>query len=101
MANRLAPTLHRCLKLIGATIKRAIRQWKWSLRWPFCCRRLSILVERPEAMGDVLLATPILRQLKRDFAGCYLTFLANWRSEPILEGNPDVDEIVIHRERLK
>lgn len=51
-------------------------------------------------MGDVLLTTPIVRQLRRDYPNSYITFLTNWKSEKLLAGNPDIDEIVVNPAHL-
>jgi hypothetical protein len=50
-----------------------------------------IQVIREGAAGDVLLTTPILKELKRKLPGSYITFMT--RYPEILQHNPYVDEI--------
>jgi lipopolysaccharide heptosyltransferase II len=56
----------------------------------------SILVIRTAYIGDVVLATPMLRPLKERFPGASLSFLTSRASAPLLEHNPWVDEILAH-----
>jgi len=51
-----------------------------------------ILVAREGAAGDVLLTTPIVKELKRKFPGSYVIFKT--RYPEILKNNPYVDEVV-------
>ncbi|MEM7202222.1 MAG: methyltransferase domain-containing protein [Planctomycetota bacterium] len=44
--------------------------------------------------GDVLAATPIARQLKADDPHCHVTCFTSGMGEPMLRGNPHIDEIV-------
>ena len=54
----------------------------------------AILVVRFSSIGDVLLATPVLRALKRRWPGARVTFLTREHCAPLLEGNPHVEEVV-------
>ena len=51
-----------------------------------------ILVIRDGAAGDVLLTTPIVKELKRKLPGSYVTFMTKYPE--ILQNNPYVDEII-------
>lgn len=51
-----------------------------------------ILVAREGAAGDVLLTTPIVKELKRKFPNSYLIFKTQYPE--ILKNNPYVDEVV-------
>lgn len=55
-----------------------------------------ILVSRTDRMGDVLLATPVLTAIKKKFPNCFLVMLVNTYTKEIIEGNPNVDEIIIY-----
>lgn len=46
-------------------------------------------------MGDVILTLPALRALREHFPKARVVFWANDRTQRLLEGNPDVDEIWI------
>src|SRR5215471_61086 len=50
-----------------------------------------ILVIAMRRLGDVLLTTPLVRSLKRGFAGARVDMLVFRGTEGILAGNPDVD----------
>ncbi len=54
-----------------------------------------ILVVRPRYVGDVLLATPTLRNLKESFPRARLTFLASPAVTDVVERCPYVDEILV------
>lgn len=43
--------------------------------------------------GDVLYATLVARQIKRDYPGCQLTFFVSRDNASVLTGNPDVDVV--------
>jgi heptosyltransferase-3 len=53
-----------------------------------------VLIVRLRSLGDTLLLTPALRALKAWRPDLRLTLLMYDRFAPVLEGNPDVDEIV-------
>src|SRR5581483_6122185 len=54
----------------------------------------SIFVLRNNDLGDVLLVTPLLRALRRQFPQARIAAgVGDWAA-PILEGNPDVDEVL-------
>jgi len=59
--------------------------------WRIKKRNPRILVIREGAAGDVLLTTPIVRQLKKKFPQSHLVFKTNYPE--ILQNNPYVDEI--------
>lgn len=52
-----------------------------------------ILVLRPRALGDVLLATPALRALRHGFSEAELHVAVDDLFEPILRANPHVDRL--------
>lgn len=51
-----------------------------------------ILVIRDGAVGDVLLTTPIVKELKRKLPDSYITFMTKYPE--ILQNNPYVDEMI-------
>lgn len=54
---------------------------------------LSILVIRPDHLGDILFLTPALRQLRRALPTATITTLVGGWAEPLLEMNPDVNHV--------
>lgn len=48
-------------------------------------------------LGDVLVATPAIRLLKKKFPDASITCVLSPWSEEIISGNPDIDEIIIYR----
>ncbi len=55
----------------------------------------QILVVRLGSIGDVLLATPLVRVLRRTYPGTRLGFLVKASCAPLLEGNPHVDRVFV------
>ena len=55
----------------------------------------KILVIRPGAMGDILVATPLLPNLRRAFPESHIAFLAGRKFVPVLKANPYLDEIIV------
>jgi lipopolysaccharide heptosyltransferase II len=55
---------------------------------------LSILVMRLYFIGDVLFTTPVLQALRERFHDSSIAVLIKKRARGILEGNPNVDEIL-------
>ena len=67
---------------------------------PFLRRHLStnspssILIVKPCCIGDVLMATPTVAQVRAGFPRARITFaIGNWSRE-VLENNPKIDELV-------
>lgn len=59
----------------------------------------KILVVQTSFLGDVVLTTPLLAELKRRFPGAELSVLCTPQAKGLLEGNPDVDEIITDDKR--
>jgi ADP-heptose:LPS heptosyltransferase len=49
---------------------------------------------RTDRVGDVVMITPMLRELKRRFPDAYLGALTNDRSAPVLHHNPHLDALI-------
>ncbi len=58
-----------------------------------------ILVVKPRAIGDVLLSTAVLPNLRREFMDARIDFLVESFASPVLEGNSFVDNIVAYDTR--
>src|SRR5262249_36231385 len=61
--------------------------------------RPKVLVVILRRLGDVLLATPLLRSLRQGLRGASLDVLVFAGSERILKGNPDIDRVLTMPER--
>jgi len=55
----------------------------------------KILIIRPDMIGDVVLITPAISALRKKFPNTHISILVQEYSKPILEGNPDINEIII------
>ena len=51
-------------------------------------------------IGDVLLTTPIIRELKKKFNNCEIHYIAHKHNSQILIGNPDIDKLATSTEEL-
>ncbi len=58
-------------------------------------RHRRILVIRPDRIGDVTLATPVVRALRTTFPDAYIAALVRPVTEAVLRHNPHLDEILI------
>lgn len=54
----------------------------------------KILVIRPGAMGDVLVSTPMLPNLRRAFPDSHIAFLVGTKFADALKANPYLDEVI-------
>jgi len=55
---------------------------------------LSVLVIRPDRLGDVVLSTPVYASIKKSFPHLRVSVLVSHSNTPILANNPNVDEII-------
>jgi heptosyltransferase II len=53
-----------------------------------------ILVIEPNWLGDILFTTPALRAIKRSIPNVFLAVMAHPRCMEMLDGNPDIDQII-------
>jgi lipopolysaccharide heptosyltransferase II len=59
----------------------------------------NIIVIKPRAIGDVLLSTAVLPNLRREFDDARIDFLAESFASPVLQDNPFVDDVVTYDTR--
>ena len=55
----------------------------------------KILIVRLSAIGDVLHATSVIHNLKRLRPDCHLTWLVSPPADSLLQGNPDIDHLLV------
>ena len=55
----------------------------------------SILLIRPDHIGDLLFTTPALRALRAAFPQAYIAYLAGPWARAIVENNPHIDEVIV------
>lgn len=61
-----------------------------------------ILIIKLGAIGDVLHSLPVLSTLRSIFPEAHIGWVVEQKSLPILQGNPDLDELILlERQRLK
>jgi heptosyltransferase III len=58
-----------------------------------------ILVVQTQRMGDVLCATPLITALRRQFPDAHLAALVHAPHDALLEGSPDLDEVLTYDRR--
>ena len=56
-----------------------------------------ILVIRRDNIGDLVCTTPLLRALRAHYPNAWIGVLANSYNAPVLEGNPDIDQLIAYR----
>ena len=92
----------RAARPMGFIHGRSGRLWRWlhfPFRWMLPYRRRRIEVFREGALGDVLMCTPGLRELKRLNPHCHITFHSQFGT--LLRGLPYLDEVPeYHRESI-
>ena len=54
----------------------------------------KILVIRFSALGDLVLTSPIFRELKRIYPGSGITLLTSLRQGSVLDNNPHIDQVI-------
>ena len=59
----------------------------------------KILIIRFSSLGDLVLTTPIFRELNRVFPDAKITMLTSHRDGAILKNNPNIDHFIFHKRR--
>ena len=55
-----------------------------------------ILIVRTDRMGDVILSTPVIRNLREAYPDSYIAFMCRPYTKEILEGNPYLNEVIVY-----
>ena len=56
----------------------------------------KILIVRTDRLGDVILSTPVIKNLKLAFPQSYIAFMCRPYTREALEGNPNLDEVIVY-----
>src|SRR3989442_3567877 len=59
----------------------------------------ALLVVQTSFLGDVVLTTPLVSALRRRLAPRRLAVLVRPEAEPLLDGHPDVDDVLVDDKR--
>ena len=59
-----------------------------------------ILLFKIGAIGDVLMTTPFVRQLKKQFPGVLADYMVGKKTKDILSGNPHIHDIIAFDESV-
>ena len=62
-------------------------------------KQKRILIIRPDRIGDVVLSTPIPREIKKFYPDSYIGVLLREYTKDIYVNNPHVDQIIVDLER--
>lgn len=55
----------------------------------------NILIVRLSAIGDVVMASPLIGALRRTYPEARITWLVEEQGAEVLEGNPDLNEVIV------
>lgn len=55
-----------------------------------------ILIVRTDRIGDVVLSTPVIRNLRRAYPGAYLGMMVRPEHRELVEGNPDLNAVILY-----
>lgn len=58
-----------------------------------------ILVTRTDRIGDLILSTPVFEALRKKFPEAHLACLTFLENRQIVEGNPDLNEVILYDKR--
>jgi len=56
----------------------------------------KILIMRTDRLGDVILSTPVIENLRRCYPDAFIAFMCRPYTREALEGNPFLDEVIIY-----
>ncbi len=59
-----------------------------------------LIIRQHDQLGDLLIATPALRAVRRKFPNAFIAVVVREYTAPVVENNPYVDEIIVFYEKL-
>ena len=57
---------------------------------------MKVVINRTDAIGDIILTLPMARKLKSHFTNCHVIFIVAPKAVPLFESNPTVDEFWVY-----
>jgi len=60
-----------------------------------------ILVVRTDRIGDVVLSTPVIKNLRDYFPNSYIAMMVSPNTKELVEGNPYLDEVIVYDKENK
>ncbi|MGE4357358.1 MAG: lipopolysaccharide heptosyltransferase II [Candidatus Omnitrophota bacterium] len=60
-----------------------------------------ILIIRTDRIGDVVLSTPVIKNLRDNFPQSFITIMVRPYTREIVEGNPYLDEVIVYDKERK
>ena len=61
---------------------------------------IRLLITRIDRIGDVILSTPIPREVKRKYPNSFIAVLVQDYTKDIYLNNPYVDEIIVYKLKI-
>ncbi len=59
-----------------------------------------LIIRQHDQLGDLLIATPAVRALRRKFPNAFIAIVVREYTAPVVQNNPYVDEIIVFYEKL-
>ena len=59
-----------------------------------------LIIRQHDQLGDLLIATPALRAVRRKFPRAFIAVVVREYTAPVVENNPYVDEVIVFYEKL-
>jgi heptosyltransferase-2 len=56
----------------------------------------KILIIRTDRLGDVILSTPVINNIRKKYPQSYISFICRPYTAGIVEGNPYLDEVIVY-----
>ena len=56
---------------------------------------MKVLLVRLRLIGDVVFTTPVIRALRRQYPGAHLTYVVEPLAEPVVRGNPHLNDVLV------
>ena len=81
-------TFYGCTKAVGGEeIRQSVKKWQ------------RIIVIDPLYLGDLMFATPFIRELRKNFPGARIDLIVNSTFHSIMEANPNLDNVYAYNKK--